>query len=113
MTHAQMLPAPVELVKLQLHRQAECKVSLAGDQYARIKCVPVSIAAPALGPAPVLVGTRMNKSVAKDFAAGERIARSSPAGRMCARKKCSGVITLAASLTVSGSVAFRRLTRSR
>jgi hypothetical protein len=30
MAHAQMLPAPVELMKLQLHRQAECKVSLVG-----------------------------------------------------------------------------------
>ena len=31
--HTQMLPTPVELMKLQLHRQAECKASLAGDQY--------------------------------------------------------------------------------
>jgi hypothetical protein len=27
--HAHMLPAPVELMKLQLHRQAECTVNLA------------------------------------------------------------------------------------
>jgi hypothetical protein len=26
-THPQVLPTPVELMKLQLHRQAECKVS--------------------------------------------------------------------------------------
>ena len=30
MSHPQVLPAPLELVKLQLHRQAECKASCAG-----------------------------------------------------------------------------------
>jgi hypothetical protein len=89
MTHAQMLPAPVELLKLQLHRQAEFTVSLADDQYARIKCAPVSSAAPALGLAPALAGTRANRSAARDFAAAARIARSSPAGRTGVRKKCS------------------------
>jgi hypothetical protein len=27
MAHTQMLPTPVELMKLQLHRQAECTVT--------------------------------------------------------------------------------------
>ena len=106
MAHPQVLPTPVELVKLQLHRQTECKRSLADDQYARIKCAPASSAAPVAAPAPAPAGIRANRSAAKDFAAAARIARSNPAGRTCARKKCSGVITLAPSLIASGSAGF-------
>jgi len=113
MAHPQVLPAPVELVKLQLHRQTECKGSLADDQYVRIKCAPASSAAPVAAPAPTPAGIRANRSAAKDFAAAARIDRSTPAGRTCARKKSSGVITLAPSLIASGSAAFRSLTRCR
>ena len=42
-----------------------------------------------------------------------QIARNNPTGRICSRKKCPFVITLAASLTASGSADFRVLTRSR
>jgi hypothetical protein len=87
--HAQMLPAPVELMKLQLYRQGECTVSRAGDQYVRIKSAPVSSASPAPTLAPARAGTTHNKSAAMDFAAALQIARSSPAGRTCAQKKCS------------------------
>src|SRR5215472_19046168 len=113
MLHSQMLPTPLKLMKLQLHRQAECTVSRAGDQYVRIKYAPVSSAAPAPPPAPVRGGTKRNKSAAKGFAAVARSARSSPAGRTSARKNDSLVITLAASLSASASAALRLFTRSR
>src|SRR5215469_1455152 len=98
-----MLPAQLELVKLQLHRQAECKASMAGDQYVQIKCAPVSSAALVPGPAPERACTPRNKNAAADFDADGQIARSTPAGRRSARKKCSLVITLVVSLTGSGS----------
>src|SRR5436190_1470950 len=53
-TAAAARPAPVELVKLQLHRQAECKVVSPADQYVRIKCAPVSSAVPAPQRVPAL-----------------------------------------------------------
>ena len=86
-THTQMLPRPIELMKLQLHRQTECTGILALAQYVRIKCASVSSAGPALERAPALAGTRHNRNAATDFAAGARSARSTPAGRMSARKK--------------------------
>lgn len=87
--HSQMLPAPLELMKLQLHRQAECKPVSPADQYLRIKCAPASSAAPAAGRNPAPAGTPRNRSAAKGFAAAAQNARSTPAGRMGARKKCS------------------------
>ena len=57
------------------------------DQYLRIKCAPLSSAAPALERAPALVGTLHNRSAARDFAAAAQSTRSTPAGRRCARKK--------------------------
>ena len=109
---ANALPvAPVGETPVALTR--ECKRSLPRDQYARIKCVAVSNAAPAPPLAPVLAGRPANRSAAKDFAAGVRSAHSTPAGRTCARKKCSAVITLAPSLTPSASRGLRFLTRSR
>ncbi len=74
---------------------------------------PVSSDAPVLGPAPAHAGTPASRSAVRDFAAGARIPRSSPAGRSHDRKKSSLLITLAASLTASGSGGFRLLTRSR
>jgi hypothetical protein len=73
----------------------------------------VSSATPVVRPVPAHAGRPPNRSAAKDFAAGGGIARSSRAGRSHGRKKCSVVITLAASLTASGSVGFRLLTCSR
>jgi len=83
------------------------------DQYLRIKGAPVSSAALVLGRAPARAGTLASRNAAKDFAALARIPRSSRDGRSNGRKKCSVVITLAASLTASGSGVFRLLTRSR
>jgi hypothetical protein len=51
------------------------------------KSAPVSSAAPAPQPVPSLAGMPRNKNAARDFAAAVRIARSSLAGRRCARKK--------------------------
>jgi hypothetical protein len=59
------------------------------DQYVEIKCELVSIAVLAAERAPELAGTLGNRSAATDFAATPRIARSTPAGRTYARKKCS------------------------
>src|SRR5207249_301986 len=66
-----------------------------------------SSAAPDLGRAPAHAGRHGNRSVVRDFAAPARIFRSSPAGHKNGRKKCSVVITLAASVTASGSGVFR------
>jgi len=74
---------------------------------------PVSSAAPVPGRAPTRAGTLASRSAARDFAAGARISHSSQAGRSNGRKKCSVVITLAASLTASGSGGFRLFTRPR
>ena len=74
---------------------------------------PLASAAPVAGRAPPRAGRHVSRSVVKDFAAGLRIAHNSPAGRSNDRKKCSVVITLAASLTASGSAGFRLWTRSR
>ncbi len=73
----------------------------------------VSSAAPGLAPVPARAGTRVSRSAARDFAAGARISRSTPAGRSNPRKKSSEGITLAGSLTDSGFGGFRFLTRSR
>jgi hypothetical protein len=86
---------------------------VADVQYVRIKCAPVSIAAPARRLALPRVDTTDNKSAAKGFAAGLRTAHSSLAGRSYSRKKCSEVITLVPSLTASGFSGFRLLARSR
>src|SRR5437899_4068768 len=72
-----------------------------------------STAAPDLGRAPAHAGRHGNRSVVRDFAAPARILRSSRAGHQNGRKKCSVVITLAASVTASGSGVFRLLKRSR
>jgi hypothetical protein len=61
----------------------------------------------------VLQSNTGNRSVVRDFAAHTRISRSSLAGRSHGRKKCSVAITLAGSLTASGSGGFRLRTRSR
>src|ERR1017187_5436722 len=63
---------------------------------------PVTTHTPVPGRAPTRAGTLANRSAARDFAAGTRISHSSQAGRSNGRKKCSVVITLAASLTASG-----------
>jgi hypothetical protein len=72
-----------------------------------------SNAVPDLGRAPMLAGTHVCRNAAKDFADCERNSRSSLAGRRNDRKNSSSVITLAGSLSVSGSGGFRLLTRSR
>jgi hypothetical protein len=36
MAHSQVLPAPLELVKLQLHRQAECKARTAAGSISPV-----------------------------------------------------------------------------
>src|SRR5262249_3140707 len=73
------------------------------DQYLRLKSAPVSSDAPVLGRAPWHAGRRASSSAAGGFAADLRIPRNSPVGRACVRKKSSWVITLAASLSASGS----------
>jgi serine/threonine-protein kinase len=57
----------------------------------------VSSAAPVPGRAPTLVGSRASRSVVKDFAAGARTSHNSQAGHTNGRKKCSVMMTLAAS----------------
>ena len=74
---------------------------------------PSSSAFPAPGRAPPRACTPANRSAVRDFAALDRIPRSSPAGHSYGRKKCAVVITLGASLTASGCGGFRLLTRSR
>jgi len=56
---------------------------------------------------------RANRTAVRDFAVCVRSPRSSRAGRRLDRKNCLVVITLAGSVTASGSAAFRLLTLSR
>src|SRR5579859_1244982 len=82
------------------------------NQYLGIKCAPVSSAAPVLGRAPQLAGTRASRSAARDFGVYARSPRSSRAGRSNGRKNFL-VITLAPAPTAFASGGFRLRTRSR
>jgi hypothetical protein len=87
-----------------MHRR---RINISGLNHA-----PVSNAAPAPGRAPAHTGSHSSRRVVRDFSGRARTPRSIWAGHSNDRKKCSGVITLAASLTTSDSGGFRLLTRS-
>src|SRR5215475_11888023 len=104
MPHPQVLPAPLELVKLQLHSTAlNLGPSRASFNISGLNPVASSTAVPVRERALSRACTRRNRSAATDFDALFGIARSSPAGHSFHRKNCSVVITLAASLTAVGS----------